>query len=182
MKQLTVILAFLNEGNEVERTLESLKIDPNFEQKCEVILVNDGSTDECDYEAVAKKYNAFYIKHESQMGASYSKNEGVEMSGTPYFMILDAHMRALTDSWVNRVLSALKKDEKAIYCCGCRSLEWKEEDVYMNDLLGLCASVSFTKKEVFHLDWIVKSRIPNCKTVMQVPALLGGSYCGSVEY
>lgn len=123
MKQLTVILAFLNEGNEVERTLESLKIDPNFEKKCEVILVNDGSTDECDYEAVAKKYNAFYIKHESQMGASYSKNEGVEMSGTPYFMILDAHMRALTDSWVNRVLSALKKDEKAIYCCGCRSLE-----------------------------------------------------------
>lgn len=182
MKKLTVILAFLNEGNEVLRTLESLKIDPSFERDCEVIMINDGSTDGYDYKTVADQYNAFYIHHETSMGASYSKNEGVECASTPNFLILDAHMRALTKNWVKRILSSIKKDPQAIYCCGCRSLEWKEEDIYMNDLLGICAMMSFTKKEVFHLDWIVKSKISKCPPILEVPALLGGSYCGRVDY
>lgn len=123
MKKLTVILAFLNEGNELDKTLESLDKDPNFRKKCECILVNDGSTDDYDYETVAKRYDAFYIHHQVQMGSSYSKNEGVEFSRTPYFLILDAHMRALTDNWVNKLIKALSKDHNALYCCGCRSLE-----------------------------------------------------------
>lgn len=96
MKQLTVVIAFLNEGDEVKKTLESLRIDPHFAEKCETIIINDGSNDDYDYESVAKAYNAFYVKHETQLGASYSKNEGVELTRTPYFLILDAHMRALT--------------------------------------------------------------------------------------
>lgn len=182
MKQLTVILAFLNEGSELEKTLESLKIDSNFEKKCKVVLINDGSTDDYDYVAVARKYDALYIAHDKQMGASYSKNEGVELTETEYFMILDAHMRALTEDWVDKVLSALEKDKQAIYCCGCRSLKWEENDVYMNNLLGLCAYVDFVPTTLFKLGWIIQSRIPSHDTILQVPVVLGGSYCGSVDY
>jgi glycosyltransferase involved in cell wall biosynthesis len=90
MAELTVIIPFCNEGDEVLKTCEScleFAMGP-----IEFILIDDNSVDGYNYISVAKRNNATLITHSKQLGVSPSRNDGVELCKTPYFLFLDAHM------------------------------------------------------------------------------------------
>lgn len=59
MKQLTIIIPFLNEKIEVENTLNS--IFSHTSEDIDIIVINDCSDDGYDYDALEKKYSIIYI-------------------------------------------------------------------------------------------------------------------------
>lgn len=111
MKKLTVIIPFLNEGEEVQNTVESIMTHGG--DQTEIILINDASTDGYHYKGVAEDYGACYIEHARRQGVAASRDEGVERCTTPYFLLLDGHMRfmmcyglhGLSENWMIMTVS-----------------------------------------------------------------------------
>jgi glycosyltransferase involved in cell wall biosynthesis len=126
-KALSIIIPFLNEGNEVENTLESIYLHSN--DNIEVIIINDASTDDFDYQSVAKKYNVHYIVNEERMGVAASRDKGVNLCSTPYFLLLDAHMRFYDHQWIDKIIDQLEKDSRAVLCCQSKSLCVEKREV-----------------------------------------------------
>lgn len=53
MNKLTIIIPFLNEGDEIEKTLKSIR--ETSRTNVDIIIINDCSTDNFDYLYAAKK-------------------------------------------------------------------------------------------------------------------------------
>lgn len=136
ISDLTVVLAFYNENVEVEKTVASVRATSN--KFIPIILVNDDSDDGCDYKAIADIYDCEYYEMPEKSGPSMSKNYGVSKVKTPYFLLLDAHMRMYNDGWDDYMLdNALKKYNNAIFCSQCFTIHkrWEEDiNVYSKEL------------------------------------------------
>ena len=102
MKRLTIIIPFLLEKEEVEQTLANMY--QYLEDEIDVILINDASDDGYDYKSVADKYRALYVENEERIGVAASRDKGIELCQTPYFLLLDAHMRFYNQTWLNRII------------------------------------------------------------------------------
>ena len=128
MKQtgLTIIIPFLNEGAEIENTIDSIRETAVTNPR--IILINDNSTDGFNYEGIARKYpeDIRYIIHKERKGVAASRDEGVEMSDTPYFLLLDGHMRFYEKGWDRRLLLLLEKHPRSILCSQTRVLNKDE--------------------------------------------------------
>lgn len=120
MKELTVIITFLNENVEVERTLASLKKHTNSD--IDIILVNDHSDDYYDYKGVAQNYNALYVENRIRMGVAASRDKGVSMVKTPFALLLDAHMRFYSDNWYDILMRNLHANSNILFCCQSKVL------------------------------------------------------------
>ena len=97
MNKLTAIISFINEGAEIERTVSSIRETAGGE--VDILLINDCSEDDTDYEAVSKQYNARYCGNTIRQGAARSRDIGVERCETPYFILFDGHMRFYQNNW-----------------------------------------------------------------------------------
>lgn len=114
--EFTVILTFKNEGMEVEKTIISLLFN---DQNINIILIDDGSTDDFNYKELANIFGCFYYKNEVSKGCAGARDVGVKFVNTPYFMLMDAHMRfPITDrDFSKRFINKLKEDENQIVFC-----------------------------------------------------------------
>ena len=119
-KHLTVIIPFLNEGIEVENTLQSIRNTAG--DSVEILIINDCSTDGFDYETTASKYNATYLFNEERLGVAASRDLGISMINTPYFLLLDGHMRFYENTWSIKLISELQKNERVLLCCLVKAL------------------------------------------------------------
>ncbi|MDR2409006.1 MAG: glycosyltransferase, partial [Bacteroidales bacterium] len=106
---LTVIIPFINEKYEVENTLESIR--SHSEENIDIILINDASDDNFDYQTVAEKYQTTYILNEKRLGVAASRELGIKLCRTAYFLLLDAHMRFYDDIWYQRIIAELDVDK-----------------------------------------------------------------------
>jgi glycosyltransferase involved in cell wall biosynthesis len=114
-KMLTAIIPFLNERYEVENTVRSIL--EHSANNVEIMLINDASDDGFDYKFIAEKYHVIYIENKERMGVAASRDLGVELCQTPYFLLLDAHMRFYNDLWVKRIIGELEADQRTLLCC-----------------------------------------------------------------
>lgn len=72
-KQLTVIISFLNEGYEVERTVSSVL--EFAEDKVDILVINDGSNSLYNYEEMLRSYpHVKYVKNESRHGVTVCRH------------------------------------------------------------------------------------------------------------
>lgn len=124
MKRLTIIIPFLLEKEELEQTLENMY--QHLEEEIDLILINDASDDGYDYKSVADKYGALYIENEERIGVAASRDKGVELCQTPYFLLLDAHMRFYDHTWLDRIVEELEKDSRLLLCTQTRFLTRKD--------------------------------------------------------
>lgn len=108
--KLTAILTFQNEGYEVEKTVTSIRATSN----AKIILINDHSTDNYDYERIAKIFACDYYETKRNLGVAGSRNLGVFKCTTPYFVLLDAHMRFYDDNWDNKLINLLNENPKRL--------------------------------------------------------------------
>lgn len=111
---ITCILTGLNEGKEVPNTLKSIR--DTTGEKTEIMFIDDCSNDGFDYESVCKEYNARYVRNVDRLGVSESRNLGVSLCDTEYFVILDAHMRFFDNGWDQMVIDKLVKYPKSVIC------------------------------------------------------------------
>ncbi|WP_086429035.1 bifunctional glycosyltransferase/CDP-glycerol:glycerophosphate glycerophosphotransferase [Staphylococcus cornubiensis] len=89
---LSIIIPFYNESDHIIDCINAIKKQQN--QNFELILINDGSTD--DSEALLNTALAdydkkvTYIKFEDNHGHAHARNVGIQAVTTPFFMFVDA--------------------------------------------------------------------------------------------
>ena len=172
---LTVIIPFKNEGEEVFKTVASLRQmadnDINF------IVINDASDDGFDYSGISSINNVEYILHDKSFGPAQSRQHGVDLCQTNFFILVDAHMRAMTKGWDRIVLEPVQKYRNAIFCC-------VTYDMIENAKSKICRQGygATIKLEDVSCKWISHSFIKDNKTIIEVPCVLGASYISNKEY
>lgn len=174
--QLTVIITFKNEGNEVFCTLKSLG-EKSLSQY-ETILINDSSDDGYDYDSLKEKFDCIYIKHNLTKGPAISRQEGIGLCKTKYFLLLDAHMRAETIGWDSYIINAINRDPNGLYCCLTDKLICdKNSECIASDSTGGGVVLDL---ESLSYKWI--NYRSSSDDISQIPCLMGASYCGNKEY
>ncbi len=90
--QISIIITSYNEGPEVAATVESVRNNTN---DCEIILVDDASTDEsCSDDLRIDRC----IRHDKRLGIVPSRRDGVAAADGDCFVFLDAHQRVIEDT------------------------------------------------------------------------------------
>jgi glycosyltransferase involved in cell wall biosynthesis len=173
--ELTVIIPFLNEGEEVYNTVKKLR--ENSINDFNIILINDASYDGYNYQSVAQQFNAVYIEHNERKGVAFSRDEGIDICSTEYFLLLDAHMRVFQNNWVTIILKELQDDHRALFCCKTLALDEKgalfEKATHME---GYGAYFDFNDLSA---NWIT-SNFEN--DITYIPCILGASYACNKNY
>lgn len=181
--KMTAIIPFLNEGEEVVNTVKSLR--EKLEDKIDIIVINDQSTDEFPYKEILKPYDVHYIVNWKRRGVAASRDYGVSICKTPYFVLLDAHMRIYDSEWVLEACSALDKNERQILCMQTRQL-WRDEQNKVVKIEGTSkvfgAYLTFEKGNLCPgIEWnYAESEVG--KTHECIPAILGAGYVASKNY
>lgn len=179
MNELTVIIVFLNEGIEVERTVKTVR--QTAGDAVDLMLINDASTDGYDYESVARQYNAVYYVNQEKQGPARSRDIGISMIETPYFLLLDGHMRLYDNNWWNVIPEQLHKNERAIYCCQCKVLDENFEIMRDRDVYG--AYIQFEGKDFYdtlEAYWLIVNN--DDPVSIDIPCVLGACYAASKKY
>lgn len=88
MNTLTIIVTYYNSEEYIQSCLESIK--QQRTQDFDVIIVNDGSTDQSEQlmKEALKDYNkeVNYIKLDCNQGHAHARNVALDEVDTPYFM------------------------------------------------------------------------------------------------
>lgn len=91
MKEFSIIMPVYNSEKTIKRAIESI-IEQTVQAKYELIIINDGSTDNtekiCD--EFIKKYEWIKYKKISNMGVSNARNLGIEISNSKYIVFIDS--------------------------------------------------------------------------------------------
>lgn len=178
--KLTVIIPFLNEGEEIANTLRNLRETSN--NQLPILLIDDASTDNYNYEQVANHYLAQYIKHKKRKGVAASRDEAINMINTEYFVLLDGHMRFNQNGWDDVLLNYLLSDPKTVWCARTRALTKKTNgQIIWND--GKKAFGAYMKlwKGSWNLGWNYKDPDPK-NEVVDIPCVLGACYASNKKY
>jgi glycosyltransferase involved in cell wall biosynthesis len=180
---LTVIIPFLNEGIEIERTVRSVRMTAG--STIPIILVNDNSTDDYNYEKIGRDYGLSYHKNPYRQGVAASRDIGISYCDTKYFLLLDGHMRFYEKNWHHKLIAKLDESDNNLLCCQCRSLDeaGKIKDDKINSSFAAMINFESRINQRVFLDtlWIKKDPEPD-KSHINVPCILGASYACSKTY
>ncbi|WP_289129895.1 glycosyltransferase [uncultured Clostridium sp.] len=110
---LSIIVPVYNVEKYLDECLES--IIKNYDQKIEVILVDDGSKDNssvlCD--EYAKEYNFITVIHKENGGLSSARNAGIDKAKGKYIWFVDSD-DYISDSSISNILDAARKSTDLI--------------------------------------------------------------------
>lgn len=180
---LTVIIPFVNEKYELQETLDNIREYSEF--PVDIILINDASDDGYDYKHVAELYAAVYIEHKERIGVAASRDEGVSLCATDYFLLLDAHMRFYDNRWEGRIVLELEADPKAFLCCQTRALSRENgflaEDLFRVTSYGACINLRDPLR-LFEPRWIIDLQDSQLGETVEIPCVLGAAYACSKSY
>lgn len=182
--KLTVVMPFLNEGEEVGNTVRNIRATAGF--SVDVIVINDDSDDTYDYERDLSGLGITYVVNKNRIGAALSKERGAQLAKTPYFILLDAHMRFYENNWADYIVEELEFNSQRLLCSKSIPLN-KNEDGKVFVVPNACspkgAYLSFNcKKYVPSIDWNnYDTCLPTCSE-NQIPCVLGAGYATSKSY
>lgn len=181
--KLTLIIPFLNEKEEVKNTVASAR---HFAgDAIDILVINDHSTDGYNYRNDLDPYHVIYIYNEQRLGVAASRDRGVSLCKTPFFLLLDAHMRFYEDKWPERLCTLLEEDERCVLCCQTRYL-------YKNEYGDVSVSEKAVSSFGAYMPCIKGDYIPDIRwnsvetcpgqSVEAIPAVLGAGYAASKTY
>ena len=181
-KNLTAIIPFLNEGENVIKTVENIQL--TTEDAINIILINDGSDDSYDYKERLKPFDKGrlnYYESEERTGVADCRNAGVDLCETPYFLFLDAHMAFLNNNWATELINELQAHPDDLLSLQTLGLE---TDFRMKDLksyAGGCKWHSFNEKDnwdIFSCKW---NMLKILNDINEVDAVMGAAYATGTE-
>lgn len=181
--KLTVIIPFLNEGEEVVNTVKSIR--ETVDNTVDIMVINDLSIDKYPYRERLKDFDVQYIFNSTRKGVAGSRDYGVSICPTPYFLLLDAHMRFYDNAWAATITSLLEEDDRRLLCCQTKFLGKNENgEVYLQEdcpqTFG--ALLKFSRQEMIPtVDWNFTEKHPDSPTE-PIPIVLGAGYACSVRY
>lgn len=176
---LTIIIPFLNEGVEVERTVASIR--ETATETPDIILINDASEDGYDYQSVADKYGCSYILHETRAGVANSRQEGIEKSKTDYFLLLDGHMRFYEKGWDKLLLQHLRENPRALICCQTNELNKNEDGEVVEKNQDHKPFGAYIDFNIFHVRWNYTDPAP-FSNLAEIACVYGAAYACNKVY
>lgn len=133
MKKLAVVIPVYNLENYILICLNSI-LDLENNDKYEIIIINDGSTDKSEIiikEFIYKNYQFdIKYKHIKNHGVSYARNKGLELSNSEYVLFLDGDDFLSYDA-INKILFKINNSNHDIYYYAFISVS--ESGVYFDD-------------------------------------------------
>lgn len=180
--KLTVIIPFLNEGDEVVNTVKSIR--DTVGDSVDILVINDQSTDGYPYAEQLAPYGVYYVMNRERKGVAASRDYGVEMIRTPYFLLLDAHMRFYSSEWLQIIVSTLETDDRQLLCCQGRYLEKIEGEVcdIKIEATQYGAHLPFIKGEdLVDVKWNTIEYAPG-ESTEEIAVVLGAAYATSRRY
>lgn len=182
--KITVIIPFLNEGMEVVNTVASVR---EFAGKgVDIIVINDYSYDGIDYGALLRPYNVYYFVNFESRGVAGSRDFGVSKIRTPYFLLLDAHMRFYEGECFATISRLLDANDRRLLCCQSTAILPDEESGEMLPVKDypLAYGAYLTMKiggKFLDVDWKSNERDVTSE-VEEIPVILGAGYAASRRY
>lgn len=182
MKEITIITCFLNEGEEVYNTLSDLQRHVDL-SVCDVLVINDGSDDGIKYDAVMQQFPfARYVKNVVRQGVAACRDLGVALCRTPYFLLLDCHMRFIGQTWLSEVITALKRSDDTLLCCQTRFLRKKDGQLQVGHGPVCGARINFDDP-LLGCSWRAPSAADKAAgDLVPIPCVLGAGYAASKAY
>lgn len=180
--KLTLIIPFLNEKEEVKNTVASAR--EFVGDAVDIITINDHSTDGYNYPEDLKPYCVTYVYNKERLGVAASRDLGVRLCTTPYFLLLDSHMRFYEGEWASYITRLLEQNDRRILCCQTRSLHKKDGQVFVETNADICfgAYLPFTKGNYLpDIKWNPFEQNPDAETE-PIGAVLGAGYATSKRY
>lgn len=115
---ISVIVPVYNVENYIERSIKSVVNQKPFsENKVEIIIVDDGSTDSspkiCD--RLSKEYAMINVVHKKNGGVANARNEGIKLAGGRYIQFLDPDDE-LEPEVCEAIISSLKNEPDVLIC------------------------------------------------------------------
>lgn len=152
---VSIIIPVYNTEMFVERAIDSVLVQtyPNIE----VILVNDGSTDEsgriCNEYAL--KNNCVRVIHQKNSGVSVARNKGIDISTGKYIQFVDSDDE-IKSNMTEALVNAIEEQDCDIVICGYSTIRQEKKDISIearlyerNEFLIL----SYTDVKVSPLVW-----------------------------
>lgn len=176
---LTVIIPFLNEGEEVGETVRSIR--RHVGMGVDIIVINDQSTDGYDYRGDLQGLGVHYIYNVERKGVAASRDLGARLCRTPYFLLLDGHMRFYDGLWAHKICSALMENDRRLLCCQTKFLS-KENGVVV-EASGCPATFGavFDMRRPSYVDWnYSENNLGSSRE--RIEMVLGAGYAASKRY
>lgn len=110
MKKISVIVPVYNVEKYLKRCIDSI-IGQTY-KNLEIILIDDGSTDEsgCICDAYKEKYHNIYVIHKENGGLSSARNQGLDLANGDYVVFVDSDDWLPSDS-INYLYSLVENDK-----------------------------------------------------------------------
>lgn len=132
--KISIVIPTYNRPALLDRLLESIQ-SQTFKD-FEVIIIDDNSSNQCEYEAVMNKYkNVFkemqYHRNEKNSGAPYSRNRGIRLAAYELVALVDDDDKWLPNklAWQNEVYEH-SSDKLGIVYTWTDAIDEKGEVVY----------------------------------------------------
>ena len=183
-KLITIVMPFLNEGEEPRKTIESI-YETAPSNLLTIIAIDDASDEP------PKVFDAFddvrYIRNEHRIGSAGCKHSGAMQAETPYVFIIDAHMRFKQDNWCLKLIDALEREPQTAFCTTCLGLSEGSMNLhlfrgkYYGATLAIVdetATPDRPARDILEPKWAKKQK----KTVYEIPCLLGANYAFSSDW
>jgi glycosyltransferase involved in cell wall biosynthesis len=113
---ISVVVPFFNSERFLAACIESLQAQEGVEQPYEIILIDNGSTD--DSPAIAGGYDGIEVLSEAKTGAYAARNTGIRAASAPLIALTDADC-VVDSSWLRAMVRGMNDPSAAIlvgYC------------------------------------------------------------------
>lgn len=169
MKDITIIMPFLNEEEEPKRTIESIYETAN-PRRFQILAIDDASDKNID---IPNFSEVTYIRNNKRIGVDGCRQLGADIAETPYLFIIDAHMR-FSNGWMSRVIESISSDPKSIWCTTCIGLGYGNMDLHRSRdyYKGADMVLENNSQEILEPKW----RTIQGTGAYPIPCVLGANY------
>ncbi|WP_353685137.1 glycosyltransferase [Thermodesulfovibrio sp. 3907-1M] len=105
--EFSIIIPVYNQGNFLKKTIK--KIVETFGNSCEIIIIDDASTDNPEKAIEYYRDQIIYIKNSENMGKGYSVKKGILMAKSSYKIFTDADLPYGVEG-IKKVIEKLKTE------------------------------------------------------------------------
>jgi len=117
-KRITAVIPAYNEASRIGQVLKVIASHPIID---EVVVVDDGSSDET--EEVVNRFNVRYVKNTGNRGKGYSMDRGVSLAANEVVFFCDADVIGLSHEVVDEIIRPVANGEIGMFI-GMRNRKW----------------------------------------------------------